>query len=79
VHYAAGGKTVQVGDEVDVGGMPGIVVFSIDTDEYGPDFTRITWEYLGQGVGVRTKRGGLVHLQDNSELVLISRREEGGR
>jgi hypothetical protein len=59
------GSEARLGDRVRFSnGDEGFIVFSIDTDEYAPDFPKAEWEYLGKGVMVRTVQGALVHYED---------------
>jgi hypothetical protein len=43
----------------------GIVVFSIDTNEYSDEFPKDWGDYFKDGVMVRTDNGALVHLDDS--------------
>jgi hypothetical protein len=64
MHYSDGAE-VRLGDRVRLFDADmGVVVFSIDTDEYSEDFPRGDWAYLKQGVIVRTDKGTLVHIDD---------------
>jgi hypothetical protein len=51
------GKRVRIGNAID-----GVVVFSIDTDEFSTEFPKDKWVYLGRAIMVETGRVGLVHL-----------------
>jgi hypothetical protein len=63
----AKGKQIRLGDRVTVANrVTGIVVFSIDTDEYSPEFPKADWEYLGHGIMVRTENAGLVYIAELS-------------
>jgi hypothetical protein len=42
-------------------GSRGIVVFSIDLEEYSPAYTENDWAYLGSGVMVLSETSGLIH------------------
>jgi hypothetical protein len=65
MHYS-NGVEVRLGDRIRLfGGDIGLVVFSIDTDEYSAEFPREDWAYLQQGVMVRTDAGALVHIDDS--------------
>jgi hypothetical protein len=67
------GRQIRLGDKVAIGGgISGVVVFSIDTDEYSPGFPKDDWQYLGRGVMVQTETVGLVHLSvadEHTEIV----------
>ncbi len=64
----ADGKLIRLGNRIAIGGgMNGVVVFSIDTDEYSPEFPKDDWSYLGCGIMVQTEQAGLVHLSDGGE------------
>jgi hypothetical protein len=55
--------------------VKGVVVFSIDTDEYSAEFPESDWEYLGRGIMVQTENDGLVFLEkafsDPDDLEII--------
>ena len=58
------GKLIRVGDRLNIApGLEGTVVFSIDTDEFSPEFPKSDWAYLGRGIMVRTEQAGLVYLE----------------
>lgn len=62
------GQEARVGDRIRVGGdSTGVVVCSIDSDEYTPEFPREQWSYLGNGVMIRFANYGLVHYTDPDE------------
>lgn len=64
----ANGKVIGVGDRVTIGsGIDGVVVFSIDTDEFSLEFLKDDWNYLGRGIMVKTEQGGLVYLDVSDE------------
>jgi hypothetical protein len=69
------GREIRLWDRVET--WPrcrGIVVFSIDTDEFSPEFPKEHWQYLECGVMLDTEQAGLVHLSEaDPELVLLSR------
>ncbi len=54
------GQVAHLGDVVSLAGKPGRVVFSIDTDEYGPEYPKAEWEYLGEGVMAKFADFGLI-------------------
>ena len=56
------GQDVKLNDEVELWtDCRGVVVCSIDTDEYTPAFPKVEWEYLKSGVIVKTEKAGLIH------------------
>jgi hypothetical protein len=62
------GSEAQLGDRVRVGGdSSGVIVCSIDTDEYTADFSRELWSYLGAGVIIQFANYGLVHYERADE------------
>ncbi len=62
------GRLIRLGDRVAIGrGLDGVVVLSIDTDEFSPEFPKADWEYLGRGIVVQTKQCGLIHLDKSDE------------
>jgi hypothetical protein len=66
------GRLIRVGDRVTMGsGITGVVVFSIDTDEFSAEFPREQWQYLGRGIMVRSEQAGLVHLSEGNEDVQV--------
>jgi hypothetical protein len=74
----ADGTEVRLWDRVQPWeGCRGVVVFSIDSDEFSPDFPKEHWAYLGRGVMVATDKVGLVHL-DESECDCLTLLEKGG-
>lgn len=55
-------------------GAEGVVVFSIDTDEYTADFPKAQWRYLARGVMIDFPKHGLIHFEkDEPDLALIRR------
>jgi hypothetical protein len=69
------GEKVYLWDRVKIDGKySGVVVFSIDDDQYSALFPKEQWSYLKRGVMIDTTFGGLVHYPDKDEdLELISR------
>jgi len=66
---------VRLGDRVRMGDdSGGVVVFSIDTDEYSEEYPKADWAYLGVGVGIKFPKYGLIHFAaKDQDLELISR------
>ena len=74
----ANGDDVRVGDRVKAwDGCIGIVVASIETDEYSTEHPREQWGYLKVGVMIDTEQAGLIHYREADEdLELIERSAE---
>jgi len=71
------GREIRMGDHVRLSNNEGgVVVFSIDTNEFSDEYPRSEWGYLEEGIMVRTDAGALIHYKENSGEVLI--RENGG-
>jgi hypothetical protein len=67
------GSLIKAGDRVRLkSGDVGTVVFSIDTDEYTEAFPKGDWEYLREGLMVKTDKGALVHLRAPNEGDLMA-------
>ena len=70
------GQDVRIWDRVRGGSnWRGIVVFSVDTDEYSPRFPKEQWAHLGRGVMLDTTDAGLVHHPEESCFELARRGE----
>ncbi|MEB2847024.1 hypothetical protein GAO09_16100 [Rhizobiales bacterium RZME27] len=54
------GRLARLGDRVRLGGRDGIVVFSIDTDEFSECFPREDWADYGEGIMVDLAGIGLI-------------------
>ena len=68
----ANGRLIRLGDRVAIGrNMDGVVVFSLDTNEFSPAFPAEQWSYLGKGVMIETNQAGLVYLEESDEDVAI--------
>ena len=67
------GEEVRLGDMVRLGDDPGgVVVCSIDSGDYSPEYPRSQWEYLKHGVIVVFPKYGVIHYEEpepNLELV----------
>lgn len=62
------GKEIRLGNRVDVGSAEkGTVVFSLDTNEFDPDFPAVEWSCLSQGIMLRMDGGALVFLEAPDE------------
>lgn len=71
------GKEVRLGDRVRLGeDSGGVVVCSIDSDEYSEEHPKEQWSYLKKGVMIEFPKYGLIHfLEPEEDLVLLSRAE----
>ncbi|HEY1151582.1 MAG TPA: hypothetical protein VGF27_23605 [Pseudoduganella sp.] len=74
------GQEVRVGDRVRMGDdSDGVVVFSIDRDEYAADYPKAEWAYLEAGVMIHFRKYGLIHFVEHDEyLKLLSRATREG-
>ena len=62
------GRLIRLGDRISVGSAEqGVVVFSLDTDEFAEGFPKAEWEYLGRGIMVLMDGMGLVFLDTPEE------------
>lgn len=62
------GNMVRLGDKVQLWkDCYGMVVCSIDTDEYAPAYPKAEWAYLETGVLIRTDKGELIHFVEADE------------
>jgi hypothetical protein len=69
------GKDVKIGDKVRLwSGCHGVVVCSIDADEYTADYPKKEWGYLKSGIVIKTDKSGLIHyIEADEDLQLIER------
>lgn len=70
------GQSIYLGDKVRIGeDSAGIVVCSIDTDEYSDEYPKSEWGSLNRGVLIKFPLYGLIHYEEepDSDLVLIER------
>jgi hypothetical protein len=71
------GQVARLGDVVSLSRKPGRVVFSIDTNEYGAEFPKADWEYLGKGVMAKFADFGLIYYSESEpDLQLVRRMSE---
>jgi hypothetical protein len=70
------GQTAHLGDRVQLWrDAEGVVVCSIDTGEYSPDYPESEWSYLSEGLLILSSEVGLIHyLAPESSFRLLSRR-----
>jgi len=75
----ADGKEVKLGDKVKLwDGCYGVVVCSMDTDEYSEEFSKENWAYLKSGILISSDNAGLIHyMEPNEDLELIERGSGG--
>ncbi len=69
------GQEVKVGDKVQLwNGCYGIVVCSMDTNEYTAAYPKEEWGYLKSGVMIKTDKAGLIHyIEADEDLQLLER------
>lgn len=69
------GQEIRLGDKVRLGqDAGGIVVCSIDTDEYSDAYPKAQWSYLKKGVLINFPLHGLIHYKKpEPDLQLIER------
>lgn len=69
------GKKVMVGDRVKLWeGCHGVVVSSIDDDQYTDEYRKAEWAYLKRGVLIKSDKAGLIHYLDpDSTFELVER------
>jgi hypothetical protein len=68
------GQEVRLWDRVEWSGSPGLIVLSVDADEYSPRYPKESWASLGPGVMIDTQAAGLVHTSDPDEDLRLIRR-----
>lgn len=68
------GTDMHVGDRVRIkNGDTGIIVASLDTGEFSPDYPKENWEDLKTGIVVLTDKGALVRFDEPFPQDLVSR------
>jgi hypothetical protein len=68
------GIEMRVGDRVRIrNGDTGIIVASMDTGEFSPDFPRENWNDLKTGIMVLTDKGALVRFDEPFPQKVVSR------
>lgn len=56
------GTLARLGDKILIWeGNEGVVVCSMDTDEYSEEYPKETFGYLKQGIMVLSEKAGLIH------------------
>ena len=69
------GAEARVGDRVELwDGNVGVVVCSMDTNEYSASYPQDAWEQLGAGVLILSEKAGLIHYKEPERTMrLLSR------
>ena len=72
-HYQSG-EEIRAGDWIELAGVPGRVVFVLETESYSPGFTAENWSYLGRGFMIESASMGLVfQVAADEDLTLVKR------
>jgi hypothetical protein len=73
-------QIVMVGDTVSLwNGCFGVVVCSIDTNEYTSSYRKEDWGHLKSGVMIKTEKAGLIHyIEPDEDLQLFHRADPKG-
>ncbi|RWB66676.1 MAG: hypothetical protein EOQ50_32145 [Mesorhizobium sp.] len=71
------GTLARLGDKIIVWeGNEGVVVCSMDTDEYSEEYSREVLGYLGRGIMVLSEKAGLIHyVEPEIDMRLIERKK----
>ncbi|GGF86729.1 hypothetical protein GCM10007301_53300 [Azorhizobium oxalatiphilum] len=73
----ADGTLARLGDRVRIDHRRGVVVFSLDTDEFAPGYVKEDWSDLKRGVMVDFEAIGLIFYEDmEPDLEFVSRAPE---
>ena len=69
------GVEARIGDRLELWeGNVGVVVCSIDANEYSAAYPREVWAQLGEGVLILSEEAGLIHYKEpESTMRLLSR------
>ena len=69
------GQAVRVGDKVKLGqDTGGVVVCSLDRDEFADGYLKSEWEHLKRGVLINFPQFGLIHYEElEPDVELIER------
>lgn len=69
------GQEVRLGDSVKLWeGCYGVIVCSLDTNEYTVDYPKEEWGYLKTGVLIESDKAGLIHyVKPEQNMRLIGR------
>jgi hypothetical protein len=72
------GAEARTGDHVELwNGNVGVVVCSIDTNEYSAAYPKDAWEQLGAGVLILSEKAGLIHYREPETTMRLLRRQAG--
>jgi hypothetical protein len=68
------GSEAHLGDRVRISnGETGVIVVSVDTDEFSAEYPKNEWGHLKTGILVRTAKGALVRFGDPLSPGLLER------
>lgn len=72
------GQEVRLGDHVKLGqDEGGVVVASIDANQYKDDHSKAQWGYLKKGVMIEFPKYGLIHYEEpEPDLQLVARAQK---
>ncbi|TGV73810.1 hypothetical protein EN792_060275, partial [Mesorhizobium sp. M00.F.Ca.ET.149.01.1.1] len=74
------GTLARIGDKIVVWeGNEGVVVCSMDTDEYSEEYPKKNFGYLGRGIMVLSEKAGLIHYVTPEEEMRLLERRAGER
>ncbi|WP_331350629.1 hypothetical protein [Cellvibrio sp. UBA7671] len=68
------GQELKIGDIVELKNSRGVVVCSIDDEQYSKDYSKIDWSYLNRGVLIEFEKYGVIHYENIEEDVLLIKR-----
>jgi hypothetical protein len=69
------GEKIKVGDRLKLwDGCTGVVVCSIDDNEYTESYTKDNWEYLNEGILINSDAAGLIHYTEPEDAFLLIKR-----
>ena len=73
------GEEVLLGDKVILwAGAEGIVVCSLDSNEFSDAYSKAEWGYLKKGVLIESPQAGLIHyVEPEATMRLLQRRSVG--
>ena len=75
--YYTDGQKVRLGGIVKlVNDDSGVVVCSMDSNEYSNEYTEADWSYLKNGAMIVFVKEGLMHYEDVTDLRLVSRKSQ---
>lgn len=69
------GNHAKIGDKIQLwNGRQGVVVCSIDTNEYTPSYPKAEWGYLECGIIIRADNGEVFHYAEADEDIELVER-----